>query len=262
MSNAALKIQSAGNVIPFEVLRFPKEHKPISSKARPYNGCHKPAGESSEVYAFRTEEEIKAMIDVFDNRIEKAHTAARKQVASRNKLLFLIGINVGLRASDLVTLRYSFFYDQDDDGTLRFKEFYTLQPKKQRKAKKFVKLFFNNTVKKALTDYIEQYPFENIDDYLFYSQEGDGAITTCTLWRIIKGAAKEAHIEQSIGSHSLRKSFGFWVWHEAEDKDKALVVLSQIFQHSSVQTTRKYIGITDDEIKTAFESIELGLNFL
>lgn len=262
MSNAALKIQDAGNVIPFEVLRFPKEPKPVSNKARPYNGCHKPAGESSEVYAFRTEEEIKAMIDVFDNRIEKAHTAARKQVASRNKLLFLIGINVGLRASDLVTLRYSFFYDYDDDGTLRFKEFYTLQPKKQRKAKKFVKLFFNNTVKKALTDYIEQYPFESIDDYLFYSQEGDGAITTCTLWRIIKGAAKEAGLSQNVGSHTLRKTWGKFCFEQAEDKTKALVILQKCFNHSSQMTTLKYLGLLDEDIKDMYESVEIGFDFI
>lgn len=266
MSNLAVapELKSVpSNVVSFKVLKKAKENpKPKSSKARVNTGGKKKAGVSSEVYAFRTEEEIKAMIDVFDYRIESSTDEHHRHLAYRNKLLFVVGINTGLRASDLVTLRYSFFYDQNDDGTLKFKEFYTLQPKKQRKAKKFVKLFFNNAVKKALNSYIERYPFESVDDYVFASAEGDGAIIPSSLWRIIKRAAKEAHIEQPIGSHSLRKSFGFWIWHEAEDKDKALVILSQIFQHSNVQVTRKYIGITNDEIKDAYESLDLGLDFL
>lgn len=261
MSNAA--VAPVNNVVSFEVLRFPKpEPKPVSSKARAYKPSDRHVGESSEVYAFRTDEEIKAMIDVFNKHIENARDNHVKQIATRNKLMFVVGINLGLRASDLVTLRYSFFYDIESDGTLKFKEFYTLQPKKTLKQKKFVKLFFNDAVKKAITNYIEEYPFESIDDYLFASREGDGSITAKTLWRIIKNAANEAGLPQNIGSHSLRKTFGYRVWHEAQDKDKALVVLSQIFNHSDVSTTRKYIGITNDEMKEAFYSIDLGMNFL
>ena len=78
------------------------------------------------------------------------------------------------------------------------------------------------------------------------------------MWRIISDTAIEAGIEQNIGSHSLRKTFGFWRWHEAEDKDKALVILSKLFNHSSVSMTRKYIGILDEEIEDMFNSVELG----
>lgn len=214
------------------------------------------AGVSSEVYPFTTEEEIKAMINVFNKHIDEAPDDDKRWIARRNKMLFLIGINLGIRASDLCGLKYSFF--MNEDGT--FKDFYSLQPKKTRKTKKFVKLYFNQTVKKAIADYIEEYPIEDIDGYLFKSREGDSHIKEKSLGRIIKKAAEEVGIERNICSHSLRKTFGYHIWHNAEDKEKALVMLMTIFNHSSIAMTKKYIGIMDEEIESVFNELNLGLD--
>lgn len=219
---------------------------------------NKVSGISSEVYPFVNEEEIKAMVDVFNKRISEAGNNNQRMIACRNKMLFLIGINVGLRASDLITLKWKFFIN--DDGT--FKEFYSLQPKKTKKTGKYVKLFFNETVRKAITEYLDNYPMEDIDEYLFKSREGDSYITAISLGRIIKDTAKEAGIEKNICSHSLRKTFGFWAWHNAEDKNKALVILQKIFNHSDTATTAKYIGITNDEMSDVFNSLDLGLDYI
>lgn len=219
---------------------------------------NKVAGVSSEVYPFTSEEEIKAMIDVFNKHIEEAPDENKKQIACRNKMLFLIGINLGIRASDLCGLRYSFFIESDGS----FKDFYSLQPKKTKKTGKYVKLFFNETVKKAITNYMEEYPIEDMNEYLFKSRVGDGHITEKSLGRIIKDAAAEAGIERNICSHSLRKTFGFWAWHNAEDKNKALVILQKIFNHSDTATTAKYIGITNNEMSEVFNSLDLGLDYI
>lgn len=219
---------------------------------------NKIAGTSSEVFAFNTEEEIKAMIDLFNKRIEEAPDENKKQIAHRNKMLFLVGINISLRASDLITLKWSFFFDNNGN----FKEFYTLQPKKQRKKKKFIKLFFNQAVKKAITDYINEYPIEDIDGYLFKSRKGNGALSERGLWKIIVEAAADAGITKNVGSHSLRKTFGYWAWHNADDKNKALVTLQMLFNHSSTQTTLRYIGILNSEIEDMFNSLDLGLDYL
>lgn len=220
--------------------------------------CNKVAGVSSEVYAFTSEEEIKKMIDVFDKRIENASDENKRMIAARNKMMFLIGINIGVRASDLCGLKYNFF--MNEDGT--FKEHYSLKPKKTRKTNKFVKLYFNQTVVKAVTNYIEQYPLEDIDEYLFKSRKGDGHITEISLGRIIKDAAEEVGIDRNINSHSLRKTFGFWAWHNAEDKGKALITLQAIFNHSSQNITAKYIGLTNDEMCDVFNSLNLGFDFI
>ena len=218
---------------------------------------NKVAGVSSEVYPFTSESEIKAMIDVFNNRINEAPDEDKKWIASRNKMLFLVGINLGIRASDLCGLKYSFF--MNNDGT--FKDSYSLQPKKTKKTGKYVKLYFNQTVKKAITNYIEDYPIQDMNEYLFKSRKG-GAITEKSLWKIIVDATIEAGVEKNVGSHTLRKTFGYHIWHNAEDKEKALVMLMAIFNHSSVATTKKYIGLMDEEIEDVFNSLNLGLDFL
>lgn len=219
---------------------------------------NKVAGTSSEVYPLTSEEEIKSMIDVFNKHIDEATNGNQKQIACRNKMLFLIGINVGLRASDLTTLKWNFFFNNDKE----FKDSYSLQPKKTKKTKKFVKLYFNQVVKKAVADYIEEYPIQDMDEYLFKSRKGDGAISERGLWRIIVDTAAEAGINKNVGSHTLRKTFGRFVFHNAVDKNKALVILQTIFNHSSPAVTSRYIGLTDDEVSDVFNNLDLGLEYI
>jgi len=219
---------------------------------------NKVAGVSSEVYPFTSEEEIKSMIDVFNKRIEEAPDENKKQIACRNKMLFLIGINLSLRISDLITLRWNFFLKDD----MTFKDSYKVQPKKTKKHRKFVTLYFNDVVKKTIIEYTKQYPIEDMNDFVFKSRKGDNAISERSVWKIISNTAIEVGIERNIGTHSLRKTFGYHVWHNAEDKEKALVMLMTIFNHSSVAITKRYIGIMDEEIEDVFNSLNLGLDFL
>ena len=90
------------------------------------NTSHKQRGVSSEVYAFQTEEELWAMIERFNEKIAEAKSEEQERIQSRNKLLFLIGINVGLRCSDLVSLKWSFFFDEN----MKMRQGYSLAPKK------------------------------------------------------------------------------------------------------------------------------------
>lgn len=205
------------------------------------------------MFAFKTKDEIRSMYNIFDTNIIKAKNKEDKQIAVRNKLLFVLGIHLGIRASDLRTLRWSFFLNNDGS----FKEYYTIQPKKQKKYGKFITLYFNDTVKKAITTYLLKYPYNNIEEFLFKSRKGNESIKESTIWNIINKTAKDAGIKQNIGSHSMRKTFGYWIWHNAEDKNKALVILMNIFGHSDTATTSKYIGITTDEISETFDSLVL-----
>lgn len=218
---------------------------------------NKVAGVSSEVYGF-TDEEVGKIIEVLNKRIENASTNNQKQIATRNKMMIVIGMNVGLRASDLCGLRFSYFFNED--GT--FKDFYTLMPKKTRKQKKFVKIFFNQTVRKIVSDYVTEYPVEDLNEYMFKSRKGDGCITEKSLWKIIVDLASEAGLDKNVGSHSLRKTFGKMVFDKAEDKEKALVMLMLIFNHSSVVTTKQYIGIIGDEMEEIYNGLNIGDEFI
>ena len=73
---------------------------------------NKPCGKSSEVYPFKSVDEIKMIIQTIDKHIEDATTDYNKKRWCRNKLLFIIGINIGIRGSDLCELKWrDFFYD-------------------------------------------------------------------------------------------------------------------------------------------------------
>ena len=258
---SVLPITSTDNVIDIRVIDgkvFAKRVKLNKDGSVNQRRCNKVVGVSSEVYPFTSQEEIKAMIDVFDKHIEEAPDENKRMIACRNKMMFLCGINLGIRASDLCALKYSFF--MNSDGT--FKEHYSLQPKKTRKTGKFVKLYFNQTVVKAIANYIKEYPIQDTDEYLFKSRKGDGHITEIHLGKVIKDTANEAGIDKNICSHSLRKTFGYHVWHNAEDKEKSLIILQTIFNHSSPMMTKKYIGLMDDEIEDVFQDLNLGGDFI
>ena len=256
----ALPKTSTSNIINYRIIGdkvFINKGKLNKDGSVDQRHCNKVAGVSSEVYPFY-EDEIENLIKLFDKRINEATDANKRQIASRNKMLFVVGINLSLRASDLCGLTYKFFFKAD--GT--FKDCYSLQPKKTKKTGKYVKLYFNQAVMKAITEYLNEYPMENIDEYLFKSRKGDSCLTEISLGRIIKDAAEEVGIERNICSHSLRKTFGYHVWHNAEDKEKALIMLMAIFNHSSVAMTKKYIGIMDEEIEDVFNSLNLGIDFI
>lgn len=251
--------QNYNRIIPFDLIQCKKQEiKCKKDGTAKRTKCNKIAGKDSEVYAFRTKEEISAIMKILDRHIEIATDETKRWIAHRNKLLFLVGMNIGIRASDLRTLQFKFFFDENGD----FKEYYTLQPIKQRKQKKFVKLFFNKTVKESIIEYISKYPITDYNNYLFASRKGNEPITVQGLWKIIKDTAIEAGIKQNIGSHSLRKTFGYWAWRNTEDKSKALVTLQQIFNHSDALTTMKYIGLLDNEMAEMFYSVELGLDII
>jgi integrase len=260
------KEENLNNIIPLRVIEGKSNSKKKEVKLKKDGTIkkvvnNKVAGESSEVYAFKTKEEIQAMINVLNKHIEEAENECNRQIACRNKMMFIVGINLGIRSSDLHSLTYEFFYNIED-GNLVFKDFYTLQPMKQRKQKKFVKLFFNQAVKTAINDYVSEYPFNSLDDYLFPSRKGNGAIQAETIYKVVKDTAAEANLKLNYGSHSLRKTFGFWAWHSAEDKEKILIMLMAIFNHSSIATTKKYIGILDEEIEDVFNSLNIGLDMI
>ena len=56
-------------------------------------------------------------------------------------------------------------------------------------------------------------------------------------------------------SHTLRKTFGKRVYESDNKSERALIYLSEIFSHSSIVITRKYIGITQEQIADVYLSI-------
>ena len=79
---------------------------------------------------------------------------------------------------------------------------------------------------------------------------------------MLDDVAAEAGITKNVGSHTLRKTFGRFIFHEATDKNKALVILQTIFNHSSPAVTSRYIGLTDDEVSDVFNELNIGIDYI
>ena len=258
---SALPIKEMNNIIELKIINgeLNRKDKVRYNKDGTIDKRHsnRIKGVSSEVYPF-TVEEIKKMIEVFNNHIENATNENQRQIAWRNKTLFVVGVNVGLRSSDLLPIKASYFLNED----MSFKKSYKLQPKKTRKTGKFVEIYFNQTVKKIVSKYIKEYPLDNLDEYLFKSRKGNSYITERSLWKIIVDTAKEANISKNVGSHSLRKTWARQIYDNAQDKSAILVMLQECLRHSDSLTTLRYISIMDEEKKDTYESVEIGLDFI
>ena len=157
----------------------------------------------------------------------------------RNYILFIVGINTGLRISDIVELRV-----HDIRG------WYIV--KRERKTKKVQKIRMNVKFKKELMDYVKDM---KPNDYLFKSRNGKNKhITTQMGYLIVKTAAEDCGIE-NVGSHSMRKTFGYH--HYRKHKDLAL--LMDQFNHASVAITKRYIGLNQDRKDQTLANFSLGI---
>ena len=155
---------------------------------------------------------------------------------SRDVLLFSMGINTGLRISDLLSLKVE---------DVRGKNEYVLKEKKTGKSKRILL----HAVRKDIEDYAR---FKSDKEYLFASRKGIGPITRVQAYRILNEAAKDCELDE-IGTHTLRKSFGYHFYKANQN----VVMLQQLFNHSSPAITLRYIGITQDEIAEEWEKFAL-----
>ncbi|MFN7249371.1 MAG: tyrosine-type recombinase/integrase [Anaerobacillus sp.] len=153
--------------------------------------------------------------------------------SKRDYLLFTLGINTGLKISDLLNIKKHQIVDKE--GAI--KEFLQL------KDKQIYSVYLNNQVKKSVEVYMATVPSLSCDDYIFKSKKGNFPITRQQAYRIINSVAKEVGIESKIGTHTLRKTFGY----HAYSGGVAVSLLQKIFHHSSRGETMKYIGIKKDE---------------
>lgn len=118
-----------------------------------------------------------------------------KKSGTRNYMLFFIGINTGLRISDILNLKYSDI--KNLDGTM--KSHISIIEKKTKKNKKFP---ITNTLYSELERFTRNM---QPNDYLFESQKGN-KLSYSQAYRAIKSAANQIGLTE-IGTHSMRKTF-------------------------------------------------------
>ena len=146
----------------------------------------------------------------------------------RNRIMFLFGIYVGLRISDILKLKVR---------DVRDKAHVTIREQKTGKEKAF-------PINRELQPILNRYIKNKADyEYLFPSRKKDGEkpITRQQAYNILNDAARKFGMER-IGTHTLRKTFGYHFYQQTKD----IVALKEILNHSDVAITFRYIGINQD----------------
>ena len=120
--------------------------------------------------------------------------------SQRDLLFFVLDINTGIKISDLLSLKVKDV--RDENG---IKEFLIIKEIHSNEIKSF---YLNKNVHVELEKYLAEYHL-HVDDYFFKSQKNNLPITRQQAYRIINHAAKEAGVSGRIGTHTLRKTFGY-----------------------------------------------------
>ena len=193
----------------------------------------------------------------------------------RDNLLFVMGINFGLRCGDLLRIKVGHILNSDSS----FKSDVRIQ---EEKTKKIRTCYMNDAVMDAAELYLLSKGNEiDLNDFLFTSlsnnnsdvyyetlsgmesvdvkRKVDAPITVYSVERMLKKVInEELGIKVHAGTHLLRKTFAYHVIMNAPDRSRAVEFLQKIFGHASQSITLSYIGITDDEIRNTCQNLNLG----
>lgn len=149
--------------------------------------------------------------------------AILKRQSGRNYFLFYLGINTGLRISDILPLKMSDVYNKEH---INITEQKTGKVRRQR---------INFELGQSINEYCTGL---SNDDYLFPSSRTKTPITRIQAYRILNEAAQQIGIGE-IGTHTLRKTFGYHFYQKTKD----VAMLQEMFGHSAPSVTLRYIGI-------------------
>jgi integrase len=181
-------------------------------------------------------------------KIAQIKNQLRGQGRYRDLLLFVMGINAALRISDLLQLQVGQFLD--DNGEVK-KRFWI---KEQKRGKRH-EVAINQSIREALLEYLEAYPYILKDNanYLFFNPKTQQPIKRGQAWKIITAICKQAGLRGNFGTHSLRKTWGYHARMQGVD----LALIMYKLNHNSIVYTKRYLGITDDELQAIAQRLNL-----
>lgn len=159
-------------------------------------------------------------------------------------LLIAIGSFTGLRISDILALRWNQIFNVEE---------FTI---KEKKTKKQRTIRINHQLQKHIQDCYQHINPIGINAAILISQKG----TVYSVQRvnvILKETKKKYRLKvQNFSCHSLRKTFGRQVYNMNNDNSElALVKLMELFNHSSVAITKRYLGLRTEELLETYDSL-------
>ncbi len=163
-------------------------------------------------------------------------------------MLFVVGINTALRISDLLQLQVNHFVDEDGYVKKRFLI-------KEKKSGKRHEIVINQSIQEAMAEYLHAYPHisKDLESFLFFNPNTNQAIKRGQAWKLITAICKEAGLRGNYGTHSLRKTRGY----HARMIEVDLALIMHKLNHNSIAYTKRYLGITDDELEEVVRKLNL-----
>jgi integrase len=162
-------------------------------------------------------------------------------------LLISIGVFTGLRISDLLTLKYS---DLLEDDVFLITE---------RKTKKERSIKVNSTLKEIVQRIYYKSEISNRNEFIFLNKYR----TKCIDKSYVNVKLKELlvkyriRVKGNVSTHTFRKTLGRRVVEVNNYSSESLVLLMELFGHSNMGITKRYLGITKDEIHNVYDCLTL-----
>jgi len=184
-------------------------------------------------------------------KIAQIKNLLRGQVRFRDLLLFVVGINSALRISDLLQLKILHFVDEQGHVRQRF------WIKEQKRGKR-QEVVINESIREAWEEYLAAYRGigEKPENFVFFNPKTNDyshPIKRGQSWKFITSICREVGMRGNFGTHSLRKTWGYHARMSGVD----LALIMHKLNHNSIAYTKRYLGVTDDELQAVVQRLNL-----
>ncbi len=162
-------------------------------------------------------------------------------------LLVAIGVFTGLRISDLLQLKFNQFIGTDFLNII------------EKKTKKDRKIKINSDLKEMVERIKLKMNVTNDEQYIFVNKYGTKPIDKSYVNVKLKELLNkyDIHLEGNVSSHMFRKTLGNRALKLNNYSNESMVLLMELFNHSSPDTTKRYLGVRDSEIQSIYDSLKL-----
>ena len=184
-------------------------------------------------------------------KIAQIKNQLRGEQRFRDLLLFVVGINTALRVSDLLQLRVGDFVDER--GAIRDR--FWLREEKRGKRNEVI---INDSISEVMSEYLVAYPtlLDNPDHFVFFNTKTNvfnDPIKRGQAWKFITGICTDVGLRGNFGTHTLRKTWGYHARLSGVD----LALIMHKLNHNSLAYTKRYLGITDEELADVVRRLNL-----
>lgn len=161
----------------------------------------------------------------------------------RNQIIWAFGTNTGLRISDILALNIN---------DVKNKQYLEIIEKKTKKYKRIqLNEKLQNLIQRYLIERENNYSI-NLEDPLFIGKK-HCRLHRSQVYRFISDCCKKLGIKVNVGTHTMRKSFGYHHYRQFND----IALLQRLLNHSSPSITMRYIGIAQEELDNSYSNFQL-----